>query len=68
MSPFLYARQNRPEMVNCGFVLVEVGDRVIVVGEVRHWQKTGQRKYSAGLKIIERGGGGKVLRINSDAA
>lgn len=49
--------------------LVEVKwDRVIVVGEVRHCQKTGPHQYSIGLKIIEVVGGGKVLQIKPDAA
>jgi hypothetical protein len=43
-------------------------DRVIVVGEVRYCQKTGPRKYSVGLRIVEIVGGGKVLQIKPNAA
>jgi hypothetical protein len=49
--------------------LVEIKwDRVIVAGQVRYCQKTGPRKYSIGLKIMEVVGGGKLLQIKPNAA
>jgi hypothetical protein len=49
--------------------VVEVNwDRVIVVGEVRYCQKSGPRKYSIGVKIMEIVGGAKLLQIKPNAA
>ena len=42
--------------------------RVIVMGQVRYCQKTGPRKYSIGLKIMEVVGAGKLLQIKPNAA
>jgi hypothetical protein len=42
-------------------------DRVIVVGEVRFFQKIGPRKYSIGVKIMEIVGGGKLLQNKPNA-